>query len=132
MDIYDKFNFLKIVVKKRRKERIIIMSLLDDHQLLFENIKKQNKNMVNLITSHKTVISSEVIFISLYINDLNTLKLLSDHLNNNIKYHGKFFLRSQELGYILQIDNVELIDYFKNFIHREILCYTLNIAISKK
>lgn len=103
-----------------------------NQQQFEEAIRKQNNVMVNLITSHKTAISSEVIFISLYTNDLTSLKLLSDHLNNNVKYHGKFFLRAQELGYILKMDNVELIDHFKNFIHPEILCYALHTAISKK
>jgi hypothetical protein len=103
-----------------------------NQQQFEEAVKKQNQVVVNLITLHKTAISSEVILISLHTNDLTSLKLLSDHLNNNVKYHGKFFLKVEALSYILKMDNTELIDCFKKFIHPEILCYTLNTAISKK
>ena len=97
---------------------------------LFEAIKIQTKSMINLLISNNIAISSEMMLVALHINDLGMLNTISTYLNNDKKYRGKFFLRSKELEYILKTDKVELMESFKKFIHPEILCYTLNTAIS--
>jgi len=67
--------------------------------------------------------------VALHLNDMTTVKILANYLNTH-RCDG-FYLRFQEIIYILKKDNPDLIDCFKNYIKKETLCCALNVAIER-
>jgi hypothetical protein len=94
-------------------------------------IKVQTKFMVNLVLSNNIDITNNMILIALHTYDWYMLEIISNHLNTNKKYYGKFCLKSQELSYILKMDNINLIKNFQYFIEADTACYVLNIAMNR-
>lgn len=103
------------------------------YRLLRQAIKSQNNFMVDLLITNQVCIPRDTILIALGICDTHTLKRISTHLNEYKNNYPKFYLQSQELNLICEMDNSTLIEDFKFFIEPEsVLCVMGCILKQKK
>jgi hypothetical protein len=84
--------------------------------------------MVKLVLMGNLDISNDMILLALYTSDINLLEVISNHLNTNRKYYSRFYLRFQELNFIVGNDLIE-IENFKYFVDPETICCVFNALL---
>ncbi|ADO00435.1 hypothetical protein WIV_gp091 [Wiseana iridescent virus] len=105
---------------------------MDCNKLINQAIKSQNNFMVNLLITNQVCIPRDTILIALGICDTHTLKRISTHLNEYKNNYPKFYLQSQELNLICEMDNSTLIEDFKFFIDGETALCVMGYTLKQK